>query len=269
MVPMLSITGMSFSLLIAVALPIVLLIVLCVKTKKGLLAALVGAVCFFVSAMFLEQLLHAVVLPKIGNIPGLFVLYACLASGLFEETGRLVGLSFLCKWRHGKKDSSLATGLAYGIGHGGFEAMLLVGMATLNNLVFALMLNSGGMEGATAGFTGAELQSLETAAQQMQTIPSATFFVGGLERIAAIALHIALSLLIWMVVTKRVHFAFYFVAIFLHGLTNLGAALMQAGVWNSIAMVELYTFAVVACVWVLVLLLYRRTAAKVPVNEGV
>ena len=118
-----SIAGCIFTVLVSIALPVAALAVLKRKTGRGLLAALVGAGCFIGYALVLEQLLHAAVFslfPAITLYPAAYTAYGCLAAGLFEETGRLMGLSLLCK-----KDRDLALGVGYGIGHGGVEAALL------------------------------------------------------------------------------------------------------------------------------------------------
>lgn len=111
-----SIAGCIFTVLVSIALPVAALAVLKRKTGRGLLAALVGAGCFIGYALVLEQLLHAAVFslfPAITLYPAAYTAYGCLAAGLFEETGRLMGLSLLCK-----KDRDLALGVGYGIGHG-------------------------------------------------------------------------------------------------------------------------------------------------------
>ena len=97
---------MHFTVLVSIALPVAALAVLKRKTGRGLLAALVGAGCFIGYALVLEQLLHAAVFslfPAITLYPAAYTAYGCLAAGLFEETGRLMGLSLLCKktgiWR--------------------------------------------------------------------------------------------------------------------------------------------------------------------------
>lgn len=121
-----SIAGCIFTVLVSIALPVAALAVLKRKTGRGLLAALVGAGCFIGYALVLEQLLHAAVFslfPAITLYPAAYTAYGCLAAGLFEETGRLMGLSLLCK-----KDRDLALGVGYGIGHGGVEAALLAGV---------------------------------------------------------------------------------------------------------------------------------------------
>ena len=118
---------------LCIVLPIALLVIVRVKTHRGLLAALTGALCFTVSALVLEQLLHSIVFssfPTLIQSPGLYTAYACLAAGVFEETARYLGLSLLCR-----RDASLVTGFAYGIGHGGIEAILLAGTASLSNAI--------------------------------------------------------------------------------------------------------------------------------------
>ena len=118
---------------LCIVLPIALLVIVRVKTHRGLLAALTGALCFTVSALVLEQLLHSIVFssfPTLIQSPGLYTAYACLAAGVFEETARYLGLSLLCR-----RDASLVTGFAYGIGHGGIEAILLAGTTSLSNAI--------------------------------------------------------------------------------------------------------------------------------------
>ena len=49
-------------------------------------------------------------------------LYGGLMAGVFEETGRYVSFKWFLK-----KETRIQDGLSYGIGHGGIEAMLIVG----------------------------------------------------------------------------------------------------------------------------------------------
>ena len=60
---------------LCIVLPIALLVIVRVKTHRGLLAALTGALCFTVSALVLEQLLHSIVFssfPTLIQSPGLY-----------------------------------------------------------------------------------------------------------------------------------------------------------------------------------------------------
>ena len=112
--------------------------------------------------------------------------------------------------------------LMYGAGHGGVEAMLLLGLASINNIVNSTLINSGSLPGVLEGLDEATTQTVlegvsqvlegldEATAQtvlegvsQLWTAPSYLFFIGGFERIVAIGLHIALSVLVWRAVRDR------------------------------------------------------------------
>ena len=64
---------------VCIVLPITLLAAVRIKTHRGLLAGLVGALCFFISALVLEQFLHSIVFsvfPALIQNPGLYTAYA-------------------------------------------------------------------------------------------------------------------------------------------------------------------------------------------------
>ena len=75
----------------------------------------------------------------------------------------------------------------------------------------------------------------------------------------SIGLHLALSMLIWMVVTRRLPAWGYPAAIGLHAVSNLPAMLYQAGVL-SVWPTELATFVLVVLIALLVRQLYLRAA---------
>lgn len=179
---------------LCIVLPIALLVIVRVKTHRGLLAALTGALCFTVSALVLEQLLHSIVFssfPTLIQSPGLYTAYACLAAGVFEETARYLGLSLLCR-----RDASLVTGFAYGIGHGGIEAILLAGTASLSNAIVLSAASGGSLE----AMFGSDIAAT-VSAQLASGVSAGALLLPGLERVAAITLHLALSILVWMAVT--------------------------------------------------------------------
>ena len=67
-----------------------------------------------------------------GNI-WLYALYGGLMAGLFEETGRYLAFSFALKKYRAKNVNALM----YGAGHGGFEAIVIVGLTMINNIVWS------------------------------------------------------------------------------------------------------------------------------------
>ena len=78
--------------------------------------------------------------------PVLYILYGGFAAGIFEETARL--LCFKSFIRVGNNES-IYTGISYGLGHGGIEAILIGGIASVGNIVTSVMLNSGVLKGVT------------------------------------------------------------------------------------------------------------------------
>ena len=244
-----SILGVIFSIIVSIGAPIALLLFVRHKTGKGIKAAAVGALCFFIGALVLEQMLHMVVFtafPLLQLSPLWYTVYGCLAAGVFEETARLIGLRLLCK-----KDASPVTGFAYGIGHGGVEAVLLVGVSNIANLMLMV-----GISPPTPQVT-----------QALAQFPPTAFWLSGVERIFAIALHIALSMLIWLVVTGRVSKWFYALAILLHALTNTSAALYQTGVITNMVAVEILVGVCVVAIALFVKILYRKKYTEEPPHE--
>ena len=132
---MMAITG-----IISLLLPFIFIVILKRKYKIYWLPMLVGAAIFLVFALILEQILHMLVLkPSVdGQIvllnqsPWLYVLYGVLAAGIFEETGRL--LAFYSMKR---KYKDVGTAVSYGIGHGGFEAIVVVGLGMVNAIILS------------------------------------------------------------------------------------------------------------------------------------
>lgn len=215
---------------------------------------LVGAGVFFVFTQVLEKSLHAYLLKANPATAAwfhahaiAFALYGCLAAGLFEEVGRYLGMRFLVK-----ASGDPGTAVAYGIGHGGLEAILIGSLAIAQTFVFATLLNSGRLD-ATLGPVLAPdaLAELRTA---LVRITFAGLAMGGLERLIAVLIQIGLSLVVWRAVEKR-HFGLLTLAVLLHALIDFPAGLFQAGQISSVvaAIPLLLTGALLAALFTYVL----------------
>lgn len=222
-----SLIGMIFSLLLSFALPIILLVLVKIKLKANLTSFVIGCAVFIVFALVLESLMHSVVLTATGTFLTdniiLYGLYGGLAAALFEETGRLIAMKFFMKESLNRQNS-----LMYGIGHGGIESILLVGMTYVGNLLSAFMINSGALQ-ASVELVDAELQ--KTTFEQVKVLwelPSWQFYMAGVERLIAITLQIALSVLVYKAVSAKsrtfwflafgIHFAVDFLTVVITGL---------------------------------------------------
>lgn len=246
--------GIIFSLCISIALPVVLLIVVYKKTKARMAMAVIGAATFFLFAMVLEQILHAVVLGVGGErITGniwIYGLYGGLAAGLFEEVGRFVAMRFAMK-----KQLSLPNALMYGVGHGGIEAILIVGLASVSNLVTSIMINAGTLEASLGALDQTTKEATLTQLSALWTTPSYQFFLSGIERIVAVTLHIALSVLVFQAV-KLGKKRYWFLAFAIH--VGVDFATVIAANYLNLVLVEVMLAVLVAGVVVLTVSLCRR-----------
>lgn len=113
--------------------------------------------------------------------PVVMMLFLAFTAGLVEELARWIFMRYLMKrW-------SFQSGVIFGMGHGGVEAVLLVGIPMLGSTTLMLQ-------------------------PQMLVL-------SGIERIFAMAIHICLSLIVLIGVRKRA-FRYCMYAIFIHTLIN-------------------------------------------------
>lgn len=218
--------------IIAFAMPLSLVIFWRNKTKTNFLVFLIGALCFMLFANFLESILHTYLLALnptttafINGNPIIFALYAGLAAGLFEECGRLFGFKVLLK----KFDQTKEMSIAYGIGHGGIECLLTLGVTYL---LYSLALL--GVSFGDETVTNSLLVSINSI--DLTILPIAV-----IERILAMCLHIGLSILVYKSTTDKKYFYLFFVAILIHMIADIPAGLYQGGLLTSLIAVELIT----------------------------
>ncbi len=216
-----SIICMTVSCIIGFAIPFGLFFLINRKTKADTAPFFIGCLTFLVFAMILESGFHNFMLGtsvgrKISTIPLYYAVYGGICAGLFEEFGRLIAFKTVMK-RYTRKDDNA---LMYGAGHGGLEAMMILGLSMLNNISYSLNINDGKLEKIKEGMQPEVLASLQNIVNQLVSTPSWQFLLGGVERITACLLQIALSLLVWVAVTKKDKFYFFPLAILIHFLVD-------------------------------------------------
>lgn len=120
------------------------------------------------------------------------------SAGIFEETGRLVGLKYFRKGQ-----TSWINGLAFGLGHGGIEAIWVASLGLLPALR-AGTLSMAGMQGVYVG----------------------------LERLCAMLFHIAMTLIV-LAGIRRKRLWGWICAILIHGAYNFSIVLQnQSIIWG-------------------------------------
>ena len=227
MVAQAAITAMALAGVFTVVLPLGLGIFFWKKTGGRWRFFFLGCVIFPVFAMVLEQQVHGILLggPLGAALQGnlwLYALYAGLMAGVFEECGRWLAFKLTLRGSRGPEDV-----LMYGAGHGGVEAVLLAGMTMLNNIIISLALNRGGLE-AVEDLMGPIPEAGMAAIQSMAATPAGLYFWTAFERLLAVGLHVALSVLVYAAVRKGGRRYWFPAAILIHALVDMAAVLTNA-----------------------------------------
>ena len=216
-IPTLSILAMAVSALIGIAVPVVLYVI---YRKKGAnhLPFWTGAVTFVLFALVLEQLAYFFFMKTAlwKTITGNLMLYGLvggLFAGVFEETGRFVAFKTVLRKKRGNDHNALM----YGAGHGGVEAVILLSASMVMTIIFSLQYNAG---------QSSALGGLDSA-QALLNTPFWMLLVGAVERIAAIAIHMALSVLVWFAAKNGKKFWLFPLAILLHLLVDAVAVILS------------------------------------------
>jgi uncharacterized membrane protein YhfC len=234
-----SIIFMAISAFISITAPIVLFIIFYKKYNAKVIPMLTGMAGFVLFALILEQLIHLIVFTNFAlrEQPFIFIIYGIFMAGIFEETARFISFKLLKK-----KYNGIETGLAYGIGHGGIESIVVGGLSMVNTIVVSTMINTGNIETITSALQGDALEQTITQLTMLSTAPSYSFLAGGIERIFAIGIHTSLSIIVFYSVYGKNKLWLYPLAILLHAIMDIPAAAMQAGVIKNVYVVELFAF---------------------------
>ncbi|HWP96978.1 MAG TPA: YhfC family glutamic-type intramembrane protease [Syntrophomonadaceae bacterium] len=200
-----------FTLFVCFALPVVVTVYLYWKERPPQRAVLIGAAIFLLFQTFsripLVNYLQSTTwfFANIGPNTWASALFMGFSAGLFEECGRFIAFQYLLnrKW-------TWASGVAYGIGHGGMEAMY-IGIAFINFL-----------------------------SSSTHILSPITYLLPGVERLLAMVIQIGLSLLVLYAVKNR-KYIFLLYAILLHTLVDSPTQLTQ----NAL-LIEFYVFIMAA-----------------------
>lgn len=245
-----SILCMIFSAIICFILPCFLFFYLKLKRKADFLPFFLGIATFILSALILEQLLHMFVLTGdnalsnfVNNTPWVYVLYSCSAAGLFEETGRYLSLSVLSD-----KYKRPENAVAFGLGHGGMEAIIAGGISILSVLILSTTLNSMGQDAYLALLPADSRETIKPMLENLYATPSYYYLITGIERIFATLFHVCMSVLVYTATTQKQLKYLYPMAILLHTLLNVPAALYQKQVFTNVFLVEGYIIIFTLCV---------------------
>jgi len=242
------ITFSVITLLLSLIFPLLLAIWFCKKYKVPFTTVLLGALTFLVFQLILRIPILSILQPYYpGTNPELkgwnLVLYSfflAFTAALFEEGGRvLVYKLFL------KKKNDWSNAAAFGIGHGGFESISLVGFTYISNLILMAMINTGILNPANDP-TGAVSKAVDLL---INTSP-VMFLMAGIERVLAVIMHIGFSLLVVYGLSAR-KYLYVLYAFLAHFVLNFPLGFMQGMTGGTyVAMAYITLMALVSLYWI-------------------
>ncbi len=214
-------------LIVTLVLPVVVGVFAAVRLRQSK-AVFLGAVCFFLMQGCIRIPLLQYVLPMFAQYtafqiayPILYLFLLALSAGVFEECGRYLFLKIL-------KARTLTEGISFGIGHGGIEAVLLVGI---------------------------NAAALAFYPQLLYGTASGDYFLSAVERLAAMTAHIGFSVLVLSSQAKRrswllavavcLHTALDFLALYLTRKAGWSAWLTEA----FVAVFAVITIVLALIIW--------------------
>ena len=261
--------------LLAFALPLALAILWKIRKKERFGTVLAGAAVFLLFALILEKpIQNALLFPTQMGLPEhavsrffadrpiLLAVAAALFPGIFEETGRLAAFKTVLKKRRNRE-----TAVSYGIGHGGMEVIMLLGVPYLTYIAYAVMINTGTfgtLIGQVAQAAPDQAGTLTALAEQLRNITVADVGLGLSERAFAVLFHIGASILVFYACRDSGKRWLYPLAVVLHTGMDFIAALYSLGIGSlTIVAVE----AMIAAFGILTfvgayLLLYRKDVRR-------
>lgn len=245
---------------LAITIPVVLIVAWKMYTKRSLVPFWVGIMVFIAFSRMLEMIPHSLFLlssnPVSKAINGnvvLYVIYAATVAALFEETGRYLAFRFVLT-KHPNKE----TAVTYGIGHGGIECILVLGVTYIQYYAYGQLINNGSMDKMLSAYkdSSQSVDALNQLITNIKGVTQMTCYMADLERISAMMVQVALSILVFQAVYVAGKKYMYWVAVALHFLTDVPAALYQKGVLKLLP-TEIILFVYAALVLALGVKIYQ------------
>ena len=223
--------------------------------------ALIGA---GVATFILSQIVHLPLNAALGLLGGdrgvalwpvpVMAAVVGLSAGLCEELARYLVLRF---WR--REARSWGEGIAFGAGHGGVESITL-GVIMLINVAYLTILRRVG--GEALGLSGEMLADFEAQVAAFWSTPWYMPLLAGLERVFALTMHIAWTLLVIRSL-QRENLLWLMAAILGHAAVDaVAVGLVQTG-WSTLTIEGvMLAFALVAAavIW--------RSRSTLPAEES-
>ncbi|MGV8980789.1 YhfC family intramembrane metalloprotease [Clostridium sp.] len=255
MVSILNIIFIIISIILCAGFPIAIVIYMYKKYGTSWKVVLMGAATFIIS----QPVLRLNILKALNNsiwfninVMQDYMLYSIflgITAGIFEETARFICFKFFLKNKY-----QWHNGIVFGAGHGGVEALIFILPVCINNLIYSLSINSGKFEAmlTTSGIASNVIVQMKAS---LINAKSYLFLITGLERVFAIIIHIAMTLMVLYAIKYRKNIYLLY-AILFHALLDSALGIfMHFGV-NTI-FIEFYVM-IMAFISIIIIFKFRN-----------
>ena len=210
--------SLAITLAFAIMYPFVLAIIARSRLHIGWRYFWYGALVFAVFQIFTRvpavTVLNNVLASQLNaSAPFRFTWYAILAltAGLFEEVGRYVGYRVLMR----REEKTWHKAVMYGIGHGGIESIVIVGLLGLLSLFNIVVTSTLNLNILTPSQHATVVHQFALLNAQPVWYP----LLGMWERLWTLPVHIALSVMV-LQVFRRKNIVWLWLAIFAHAVVD-------------------------------------------------
>lgn len=234
MISTFTIAALVVNILICFGIPIAACIYFYHKRLHCGHSVFMGMVVFLIAQLFLRLPIVDFIMawPPMHDVlqnTWVYALFLGVTAGVFEEGGRYLG--YLASMRENRR---FVDAVAYAIGWGGLEAMLMVGVSSVNNLLIALFAD--------------ESVPLFASLEEMSPV---AILLSGVERILYLVVQIGFSVLVLLAIRKgRAGLLWLAGAIALHLLVDAPLPILMDILGLSAYAVEGYlVILAIAAVW--------------------
>ena len=229
---------MLVTAILGIALPLFAAIIWCKKKHEPFPTVIIGAATFLLFAIVIEKPLQYLVIMADSPVsrfvnarPLLWGIIVGLFPGVFEETGRLAAFKTILRKRPQKE-----TGISHGIGHGGFEAMFILGLTFIMYFIFGLMLNQGTfvrllIEPVKDTLTPDVLKQITDVVDKITAFNAGTAALYLVERVFAVFYHTGASIIVFYAAKDSKKWWLYPLSIVIHTVVDGFLGIQMAGVF--------------------------------------
>ena len=271
---------MVIATVLFIVVPAVLWIVWCVKKKEKFTTILIGAAAFFLFAIVLEKpIQNVLIFPTamglkehaasqfINARPVLWAFLVGFFPGLFEETGRFVAFKTVLKKRKNRE-----TSISYGLGHGGFEVVFILGITYITYISYCLMINSGTFATIVQQVEAVapdQVDAYLALPAQLASITAGSILIAIWERIFSVMFHTGASVIVFYAAKDKKKLWLYPLAILLHTAMDgiLGLTLVNVITLSDIQLEAFVTVIGALLFFGSYFLLYRKDKDRNDVTE--